>query len=266
MVYQKLEVTHSSGQLSFTTRDDNARPWWRDLDLSGEPLYRIGNLCDTCGAIFGRFENDKANQPLTPPELSQRLREGFDSLDQAIVDTVASILPKGKYVIGLFEVIPSFLELSTQGRKDDYVLWENMMPVSIPIELWPEVPRNIPYWYSRPKPKMNPWKNENFLYECVLPIVGQSDFDKETIKSYEQAFNMGKKTTCLAFSLVDVRYISGGRALDWRLVHILLDGHHKVMDASNVKKPISILSFLALDESFAGKEWIDHTVKYRYEA
>jgi hypothetical protein len=75
MACKFMSVTHGKGRLSFTTRLDQNRPWWRDLDLDGQPLYRIGNLCDTCQAVFSRLA--RAHMPLAPTELAAKLREGL---------------------------------------------------------------------------------------------------------------------------------------------------------------------------------------------
>jgi hypothetical protein len=56
----------------------------------------------------------------------------------------------------------------------------------------------------------------------------------------------------------------GGSYFEWTLAHFLLDGHHKVMAASRVKKPISILSFLLLNGPFCSVDLEDETIQKLY--
>lgn len=48
----------------------------------------------------------------------------------------------------------------------------------------------------------------------------------------------------------------------WCLAHYLLDGHHKTFAASEVGKPITLLSFLSLDESLATEESIGTLINH----
>lgn len=56
-----------------------------------------------------------------------------------------------------------------------------------------------------------------------------------------------------------MKYPLDGLSFDelWLHTHYLLDGHHKMFVAAKAKKPITVLSFLSIDESFANKEQIE---------
>jgi hypothetical protein len=74
-----------------------------------------------------------------------------------------------------------------------------------------------------------------------------------------------KQPTALALSVLDVK-----QPADWDgepaitehycLAHYLLDGHHKTHAASELNKPITMLSFLAIDESLASEKEIKQVV------
>ena len=223
-------------------------------------LYRIGNLCDTCPALFERFAS--APLPLAPPALSQCLRDGLVDLSPEIVDTVAAILPDGIYLVALLDILPAQVENIPGGssRSAGYC-WEISPPreASPPTAGW----RRRLEWLAGRTRLPTQALIEETLAEAALPLVGHEALDPAAIDSYKQIILAGKKPTALAFSLVDVRYPSG-KGFDWRLAHFLLDGHHKLAAAAQLGKPITLLSFLNARQSFAPQEWIDKAVELRY--
>jgi hypothetical protein len=220
--------------LSFVTRDDKpGRPWWRYLDLGGKPLYLISNMCGTCEAIFKRVGRQDA--PLTPEKLSVLLNEGLETVPQEVVDTVAVLLPYGRYRIGLLHITPSLIKPSNKPRglscDADY------------------------FWLSRYRET-----EREAEYEIVLPSVPQSELDSEQLSTYQAMFRNGRTPTALALSIGDERY-PRLQYTQWALAHILLDGHHKMMAASLESKPLTILSFLTLSDSRSGFFLADDTIR-----
>jgi hypothetical protein len=260
MAYTELDVP-DNGRLSFSLRVDTTRPWWRDLDLDGQPLYRIGNLCGTCEAIMEKFEDAKF--PIAPSELSLLLRNGLETVSQPILDTISQILPKGKYVVSVLEVQPGLVKVNPS---DSRYLWLNTNAPRVPDDVLPAADRIFPLWWIQQKAVHFPKFDQNALYEALLPLVEDKQLSREVIETYKTQIEAGQHPMALAFSVVDVRYPSGRGYVEWQLVHFLLDGHHKVTAACELNRPIKVLSFLSLDESFASKEWVDHTIKLRYEA
>src|SRR5215212_9465772 len=108
----KLIITETHQTLSFKTRPDGANPaWWLDLDLNGQPIYRIGNVCGTCEAMFQSVSD--ANLPLTPSELSAQLGLGLKIITPEITNTVSKILPEGTYHVGLINIQPELKRTAT---------------------------------------------------------------------------------------------------------------------------------------------------------
>jgi len=247
---------NQKGRLSFTLRMGSNRPWWRDLDLDGQPLYRIGNICNTCESMFSKYEIDKL--PLTPSGLAEKLHSGLTSISNEVIDTIKAILPNGNYIVSILKFRPALVEF----RKSVYYLWENPQPLKIPAEWLNNSERIKPWWFAQPK--KSPGFQEGKLYEAVFPLISKKSLQKKEIKKYiSELKNNDLIPTALALSVVDVRFVSG-RAFDWRLIHFLLDGHHKMMAASQSNKPIKLLSFLNTSESFSPDEWVERTVKIRY--
>lgn len=256
MKHSNLNITHTTSRLAFSLRMDTQRPWWRDLDLDGKPLYRIGNICDTCEVMFEKQTD--ANLPIAPSELSALLRSGLDDIHPDIVATIAPILPKGSYYFSLLNVQPALIKF----RGPEYYLWENSQPARTPDEWLPQSEPMVPWWFA--EPDRSPGLQQGALYEAVLPLVEAGKLDRSTIDTYTAGIQNNLKPTALALSVVDVRIVSG-RAFDWRLIHFLLDGHHKMMAASRAGIPITLLSFLNIDESFAARDWIDRSIQVRYQ-
>lgn len=235
MACKMVNVTHGKGRLSFTTRDDQGRPWWRDLDLDSQPLYRIGNLCDTCEAIFSRAA--EAQMPLAPHELAARLRAGLDDLPMDVIDSIAAILPDGHYAAGLLTISPAYFPSASlmRGSRSHMIRQKTTLTSTV------------------------------MLPEVFLPLIDEDQYDPAAIEAYEKVLAQGRQPTALALSVLDARYPSG-KAYEWQLAHFLLDGHHKIMAACRVGQPISLLSFYALDQSFAAQADIDQVLKLRYKS
>jgi hypothetical protein len=214
---QELEIT-ADGVLSFSIRDDGDRPWWWYLDIHGEPLYLISNACGTCSAIFQRVHDQ--GLPLTPRQLSAQLEAGLTSIPQAIIDTVAVLLPRGNYRISLLTFTPSLIMKGNQpygvGCEADY--------------FW--------LWDLRTTER-------SADYEIALPLVPYSELNADRVAFYQAKVASGKIPTALALSLYDGR-APMGRYSQTALAHFLLDGHHKMLAASQLSRPITLLSFLRL--------------------
>lgn len=203
--------TTKDGALSLLVRDD----WWFYLDLNGEPLYLIGNVCDTCPAIFDRVRN--ADLPIAPSTLSAMLRKGLDSVSKDLVRTIRPVLPRGTYMAALVETLPTYVEraerVSSMEPHADYYWWQNLH-----------------------------YPQHEYAYELLLPCVAEQSLDPQRVAWYRNAIERGERPTALALSMLDHRYPSA-RHSEWALAHFLLDGHHKVMAASQLGVPITLLSF-----------------------
>ena len=232
--YKELAVP-TDGVLSFAIRDGTDRPWWWYLDLRGTPLYLIGNACGTCEAIYQRIQNQEV--PLAADELSARLAEGVQDISNDLLQTVVPLLPKGKYIVGVIELRPTRLDPAQRPRfvgcHADYFWWRP--------------------FYEHP--------SEN-VYELILPFVPEANLSRERIASYRAQLERGQTPTALALSMVDERALAG-RFVERALVHFLLDGHHKVMAASEAGRPLTVVSFLR-ETALTGIPMIDVKVRAYY--
>jgi hypothetical protein len=212
----------TDGALSLSIQGERKGPWTLEfyLNFNGQPLYLIGNLCDTCQAMFRRIKY--AHLPLTPQELSKQLDVGLSTISQDVINTVAALLPKGSYKIELITVKPSLIA----GQKP---------PVYISCQA-------DYYWLGYYEKTL-----KQLDFELVLPVVPRSEINGNRVAYYKAWYKSGREPTALSFSVYDYRLIRGefGQVT---LAHFLLDGHHKVMAASQMSRSISVLSFLWMDK------------------
>ena len=182
MNYKKITVSNSSGKLSFSKRVDTSRPWWIDLDIDGEPAYRIGNMCDTCQAMFSRFKD--INFSVTPESLRSSFGKGLEKPDQPIIDTVSHILPAGEYVVGLLGITPKLFSWEIRSYENSLLgssykmvpiyVWANINKVKIPTKYWPDAPIfPAPWEYMTNQHKTHNSNNDEFLNEAVTPLADE---------------------------------------------------------------------------------------------
>jgi hypothetical protein len=230
-----LTVTESSSLLAFPLSQDTNRPWWRYLTLGDTQLYFLGNVCETCELLFSRVHT--ATLPLTPDEVRVKLQSGLRTLEQSLLDTIAPTLPTGGYHVSLITLRPKVLHRTVSDA---------------------DAP---PFTYYQTNDQRV--DRHRTLHELVLPIMGETALDPATIESYRMQLRTGHQPTAVALSMVDVRYPSG-RGFEWNLVHFLLDGHHKMRAASQQRRPITLLSFLSIDQSLAREAVLNETISLKY--
>jgi hypothetical protein len=83
-------------------------------------------------------------------------------------------------------------------------------------------------------------------YDLILPIVERSQLNTDRIAFYKREFENGINPIALAFSMYDERVIRGEYYQN-TFAHFLLDGHHKIMAASEMAVTVSMLSFTRLN-------------------
>ncbi len=247
----KISVDKSNSIIAFTTTgNENWKVWDRFLTIEGKPAYHIGNVCDTCQFFFERLEG--ANKSISPAEVSETLGNGLQSLDSSLLDKIKLILPVGEYAAMLLSITPHKVSL---GSDSDYFVNEQ-------TKLWgidgfwglPHSPK-VEYYRTLTK-KFDDYKQ---LFEFVVPMYPSGWLGVDAVREYESQISEGLKPTALALSVLDIKQPASWEDADdeveikehWCLTHYLLDGHHKVYATSNLEKPITMLSFLAVKQSIA---------------
>lgn len=248
----RTNISGSNSILSFeTTGGGSWEVWDRYLAIDGKPAYHIGNICGTCAFFFERMEG--ANQSLNPEEIVDALNAGIESLDKSVLGSLEEIIPDGEYLVLLEEVSP---KLTTPGSETDYFSNEQ-------VELWgidgfwgmPHFPKTEYYRLSSSR-----LSKDIGVYEFLVPTFPHGWLNAERVEEYREAVRAGKKPTMVAISVFDVKEPAlcenevSSVSSHWCMAHYLVDGHHKAYAAALENKPITVVSFLAVEHSISSEE------------
>jgi hypothetical protein len=257
LLYSKQFRSHSTqAPIEFEHSGRSKGLFTRYLTLHGKRAYELSFSCGTCHFLFERM--DGARMAVQVNELVDVLRKGVRSLDTDIIDRVSSIIPEGNYVVTLLELTPSLVD--PRGA-DDYFSQEVVSLWGV-HEFW-----GLPHY-----PKTQYFRSLSrrigdgrALFEFEIPMIPRKWLHKEAWEAYVQEIASGQRPTAIAISVLDVKQPAdweGDPAVNehWCLGHFLLDGHHKMYAAASVGKPLTLLSFLAVEECIAREEQIDHAL------
>jgi hypothetical protein len=252
--YLPLHISSSNSIIGFETAAGGNLPVWdRFLTIKGKRAYHIGNVCNTCEFFFERL--DGANQSVDTKDIADTLEHGLEQLEPGFVERTGMILPKGQYYALVTTVLPA---LVSPGSIQDYFCHEQ-------VDLWgidgfwglPHYPKTEYY-----RTRMFRFGERKALYEFIVPIFPHVWLDRRRVEQYQQQLETGRIPTALTLTLLDIKQPAnwdGDPAITehWCLVHYLLDGHHKTFAAASLGKPISLLSYLAVEASLANETELD---------
>jgi len=250
-------ITNSNSILSFETAGGGSwKVWDRYLAIEGKRAYHIGNVCGTCSFFFERMEG--ANQSINPEEIVSTLNEGVKSLDKDLLISLEKIIPDGKYIVLLEKACPN---LTKAGSGNDYFSNEQ-------VALWgvdgfwgmPHFPKTEYYRLASSQ-----FKKGAGFYEFLVPTFPHSWLNNETVEQYRELIRVGNEPTMVGLSVLDVK-----EPADWEdekditshycMAHYLVDGHHKAYAAALENKPLTLISFLALEQGVSSEDDISELI------
>jgi hypothetical protein len=143
------------------------------------------------------------------------------------------------------------------GESDDYFCREQ--PALWGIDGFWGLPHNPRTKYYRGADK--PLGEGAYLYELLIPMFPDSWCDAKRVSEFEVHLQEGGHPTALAISVLDIKQPANwdgdpSVTSHWCLAHYIIDGHHKILAASHSKRPVGLLSILALDRGVSSAQ--DH--------
>lgn len=244
---KRITVEGSNSVLGFELEG-----WSRFLTLDTKRAYHIGGRCDTCGFLFERL--DGANRSVSVEGLASDMAAGLNSLDERFMDRVSQVLLTGDYVAALLEIQPV---LVAPGDTHDYFTHEQVKYWGIDgftgLPLYPKTK----YFRGSSYPLA---ENKEF-YEFLVPMFPPNWLDEDRVTEYRQMIRAGVVPTALTVSILDVRQPWDQFMRHWCLAHYLIDGHHKVWAASLENKPLTLMAFIAVDQSMATEEELQELLR-----
>lgn len=222
MINYPIKVINSFPILAFETVSSAYTP--RYLTVQGERVFDLGIACGTCSFIYRRLKE----KPSIPPEiLAEILENGIQIVHESIVETVSKILPSGEYAIGLISLNPKYIP-SNPG-KVSFVGYG-----SVTTEFYHCGEQQV--------------DAHGKIEQAIVPLFSTKTLNQKTVEKYKKHINERINPTALAISIAEGKHFMSGSGYDApdaiSLMHFLIDGHHKVHAASQLNKPITLLSFL----------------------
>ncbi|MCX6902038.1 MAG: hypothetical protein NTW03_00885 [Verrucomicrobia bacterium] len=93
----------------------------------------------------------------------------------------------------------------------------------------------------------------------MIPMFPESWCDAKRVSDFEGHLQGGRYPTALAISVLDIKQPANwdgdpSVTSHWCLAHYIIDGHHKIFAASRSKRPVGLLSILALDRGVSSAQ------------
>lgn len=256
MIIDKIKVTVKNSQSVIAFVEEGG--FDRYLTIGDQKAFHMGNTCGSCNFVFRRLGaarvvenywwcNKTSSDGISnvTEEMISKLNSGLNTLDPKFVGELKLIMPKGNYEVILTQATPKLVSPNQPG---DYFAEEQAELIG--LDRWDELPYYPETKYYRlHKAPMPPYSR---FFEFLIPIFCFGFLDKERIAFYENMLENGNMPTAVALSVID-SYAPADRRTettiykDVCLAHYLIDGHHKVYAAARLGKPLTILSFIAIN-------------------
>ena len=234
--------------LSFHRPTPGEGPGPRRLRLDGADAFDLSFWCGTCPLVFERLEG--SNRTLSSEALQGRLNRGLTSIDAEVQDAASALIPDGTYLPMLLRVYP---KLVSPAGKGDYFAQEQLAHRGTD-QFWglPQQPKTQYY-------RGGSWRTDKheFLFEFLVPMLPPAWNERARVAEYEAQLRRGSAPTVLALSVLDHTQPYNHEDAHSGLIHFILDGHHKIEAAARARAPITVMSFLSMDDSLAPREQLE---------
>jgi hypothetical protein len=234
LLFHDERVHQSRSELSIIAPVENdgswkGTSWYRFITLGGQPVYKLGPNCETCEFFLARVGEGMVSIDHTRDALNEFSAERTDKKSVgALVKTFTALLPNGKYTPILAEIYPR--QAASMGSKssDDKTALE-FFAYAVHDERWAETAGG----------------HMHFFEEWIIPVRSPipAHLNTSTVVAYQQSIDRGRQALAICISILEEHQ---GNT---RLLHFLLDGHHKTEAAARRASSLWIISFLSHDFS-----------------
>jgi hypothetical protein len=228
----------------------------RFLTIDGEQRFLTGYWCDTCFFVFKRLPGGVRHSPL---DISQMLRTGIGNLDEAPIETILQSLPAGRYEGLLLRTTPiqvalgSDLDYFSHEQPDD---WDPPYDDETGLPYYPA----IDYYITESCTFLG---REDRVFEFIVPLYPTRFTNRGRVEEWRETLIQGT-STAVAISVIDLKtptvYTDPPRARHVCITHYLLDGHHRMLAAAELQRPLQLLSFLYFDQSLLREEYVEEAL------
>lgn len=252
-------IEYSQGIISFVGENERGiikegklSPFWRQyLRFNGAKIYDLGIGCGSCSAHFERLAwPDKAVQEKIEDSVKMAIKglnNGLLKIDSEMLDIISMIMPNGVYQVLLSTIKP---DLVVPGSDGDYFSHEQ-------LDLKGDKPHDPLINYYRLAAEPVHKQDDSQFFEFLIPTMSYDDLKTERIEYYTDELKKGALPTAVSLTSLNTLYASCEPW--WKqkrpeiekhacMFNFLIDGHHKVYAAALAQKPLTLVSFIAVNQ------------------
>lgn len=258
---------------------DHSR-WYCHLTVAGERIYEYGCPCGTCGILFRKI--GQPTRSLNDDEAVSILGSLERVPSASDLRRMARVLEPGVYYPF---VIAGLVTLVQPGAPDDYFATDvvRLSGLDPPDYREPSSPRTAYYKlgsdFDLTRSGRLGGPHKALITSVVMPLHDPSALNADRIAYWKAQYEAGVPLTAFAVSVIDNQAPamwpddrSYAYEEQFLLANCLLDGHHRIQAAAELRVPIRILSLFTqryslvatIDDamavlrgySFAGDDWL----------
>lgn len=223
--------------------------WGKSLFVGTERLYEIGSDCGTCETTLRLTGSCPASAATMADDVRSALAE-VTTVSEELLDALRpylTTLRTGHYLARLVDVDlerverpeASWLTRRAENRKSDDPFLADPADVS-----WP----GAEHFQVR-----DAAVGEVPTYGVVVPQAPLRSLRPETVAEWEARIASGAQPTALALCWVEQKDVVG-ELTERFLVGVVLDGHHRLLAYTRLRRPARILAICRLEDSWGPPE------------
>ncbi len=251
-----MVIENSPSILGFMTTGsgNGVFPFWdRYLTIAGKKSYHMGVACSECSFSFERIDEDSVSINKTINSLSadtvRELDQGFTKLNPPLLEALKPLVPHGHYYVVLSQIVPT---LVTPHQPGDYFAEEQVDLIGLGTDDLPHYTRTK---YYRLNTKVIPYGYKQGFFEFLIPLLALGRLDPERVSKYENSLTQGMMPTIVTLGFLDVGELPHNLKREMPpvmshtcLSHYIIAGRHKAYAAAMLQRPITMISFISLDQ------------------